>query len=260
MKQLLYLALFAIVLVSCKKDKPDPDPDPIDPAGQTTLRIKINAFYENEPLVFGQTYHNISNYRVNVTDLRMYLAHIYGVRSGGETVSFSDIEFANLTNGEVTLSLGTVPSGNYSEFGFGLGVPEEMNSPANPNFSIAVFSSDHPLSQNNGMYWTWQTGYRFVIFDGKYDTDPDGTGLLIPGYSFHTGKDESYRNVVFPNASFTVEANKQNTVYLDLHVDRFYYSETDTIDLAVHNQSHGSNQELSDRVSDIITQAISFRE
>lgn len=263
MKKLVWLFAVAVVLGSCKKEDPDPTPDPTPPQPtpeQTVLKIDLEAWFENDPLViFTEEYINVSGYRVNVSELKMYLANMYAVRDDGETVQLFDIAFFNFNSGDPTYSVTHVPPGNYTQLGFGIGVPEEMNSPANPDFTMSIFDSGHPLSESNNMYWTWATGYRFVIFDGYYDTDPESTGLLTTGYSFHTGKDESYREVVFNDISFTVVEEETTTIHLDFAIDRFFYSDSDTVDIAIHNQSHGTNQELSDRISDNIQQAISFR-
>lgn len=248
---LIYLIVSAAVLAGCQKD----DPDPVIPQPETTLRLDLRALYEGELLQAGQVYQNITDYRVQVNELKLYLSHIYAVRSSGDTVSLKDIAFFNLTSGADGISLGTVPAGSYTSFGFGLGVPAEMNSPLNPDFSIAIFQPGHPLSEANGMYWTWATGYRFVIFDGRYDTDSEATSDLINGFSFHTGKDESYRNLVFSEA-FNVAEGNEHKIRLDFEVDRFFYSQADTLDVAVNNQAHGTNQVLSDRVSDLVTNAI----
>jgi hypothetical protein len=259
MKNALFLLLLVVLFASCKKDKPDPDPIPNPDPQPTLLKMELTAWFEDEVLEAGKVYHNVSNYRVNVTELKLYLAHVHAVRDNGEIQNLTDIAFFDLTNGSASLTLSNVPPGNYTGLGFGIGVPQEMNSPANPGFNIAIYDSNHPLSVTNNMYWTWATGYRFVIFDGRYDVDAESDDPLINGYSFHTGMDESYREVHFNDINFAVTAHETNEIFLDFAVDRFYYSDGDTIDVAVDNQSHGTNQQLSDRVSDHIQQAVSFR-
>lgn len=246
--------------MGCKKEQPAPVPDPDPVANPTNLSLELTAWFENEELVAGDEYQNIAGYRVNVTELKLYLAYIYLLRDNGDTVSVSDIAFFDLTPGSEAITFSDFPTGSYTEIGFGIGVPAEMNSPANPDFNSAIYDSNHPLSVTNNMYWSWATGYRFVIFDGKYDTDAESDDPLISGYSFHTGKDESYRQVILQGVDINVVEEQTTTVYLDFSVDRFFYSTTDEIDLAVDNQTHGTNQELSDRLSDNIQQAVSVRE
>lgn len=258
MKRILSIGLLMVtVITACKKDEPAPD-TPSEP-DVADLSINLHAWFEGEALVAGETYHNASNYRVNVSDLKVYLSHVYAVKENGDTVDLSEVAFFDLTDGSDALILGNIPVDSYTGFGFGIGVPPELNSPGNPDFNIALFDSNHPLSITNNMYWSWATGYRFVIFDGKYNTDPDGSDPLLNGYSFHTGKDESYRQADFTDLDFTVTSDGAAGINLDLNVDRFYYNASDTIDLAVDNQTHGTNLELSNRLSDLIVEAIEFR-
>lgn len=260
MKNTLLLITMMVLLMSCKKEKPEPDPDPNPVADPANLKLELTAWFENEELVAGDEYINISGYRVNVTELKLYLSHIYLLRENGDTVNVSDIAFFDLTPGAEAITFSDFPTGSYTQIGFGIGVPAEMNSPANPDFNIAIYDSNHPLGVNNNMYWAWATGYRFVIFDGKYDTDAESDDPLIDGYSFHTGKDESYRLVNLQGVDVDVVEGQTTTVYLDFSVDRFFYSDTDEIDIAVDNMTHGTNQELSDRLSDNIQQAVAVRE
>src|SRR6056297_2996770 len=258
MKNLLIICALAIAVLSCKKE--DDNPPLTQNPSEPTLELKLHSWFNLEELVPGETYLNVSNYRVNVTGLKLYLSDVYAVHSDGSTVALTDVAYFDLFSNEDGIVFSGIPSGEYTGFGFGLGVPPDMNSPQNPDFSIAVFDDNHPLSQSNGMFWVWQSGYRFVIFEGKYNTDPDGTDPLIDGYSYHTGKDESYRTVEFDNLNFEVESEGNKVINLDFDVDRFYYSQNDTINIAVESQTHGTNQDLSNRVSDNIIEAISFRE
>jgi hypothetical protein len=259
MRKLIF-ALLALTLLSCKKDKPEPNPIPDPPVNPTKMILTFDANFEGDALVFGDTYINVSDYRVNFTDIRFYLSNIYGVKSSGDTVVFSEVAYFNLGAGKNTLVIDNPETGNYTSFGFGLGVAPELNSPANPNFNIAIYDSEHPLSVNNGMYWAWASGYRFVIFDGKYDTDASGTGPLISGYSIHTGKDESYSLKEITGTDINILSNTTNYLYLDMAVDQFFYLESDIIDLAIDNQSHGSNQVLSNRLTANILNATTLRD
>lgn len=272
MKNILMLLVFAGLLSACKKDKDDlpPAPPPTNPPMDTTLtdppvdstsniHLRISSFFGDQELEFGETYFNILGYRFNVADFKLYLSYIYFIEQNGDTAHLADIAFFNLYAGDNELIIEDVPVGNYAQMGFGIGVAPDMNSPQNPDFDLALFDNDHPLSQFNGMYWTWQGGYRFVIFEGKYDTDPDSTEPMVDGYSFHTGGDESYRVVNLTGINFNVSANENTVAHLDFAVDRFFYSETDTIDIDENPMTHSPNTELSARMSDHIQQAVSFR-
>jgi hypothetical protein len=260
MKSKVLLAFFALLFLACEKDKPEPTPDPVLPIQQETkLTIWFHALFEGEDLAQSAEYHNISNYRINVSDLRFYVSHVYGVKNNGDTVYFTNIAFLDFFAGENCIVINNAETGDYSSFGFGLGVAPELNSSSNPDFNIALFDANHPLGVFNNMHWSWQQGYRFVVFDGKYDVATNGTEPLISGYSYHTGLDYSYRELNWENTPFEIVQNESSNVHFDMAVDRFFYSDTDTIDVAIDNQSHGTNQSLSERMSNTISEAISYR-
>lgn len=257
MKNYLLLLAFSMVFLGCEKED---DPILPQPPTKSDLRLKVNAHFNGQPVNPGEVFVNVTDYRVNVIELKLYLSEIYAVKSDGAVVPLSDVELFDITTGSDETVFADVDIASYQSLGFGIGVSPEMNSPDNPDFDESVFSSDHPLSVTNNMFWSWATGYRFVIFDGKYDTDAEGEGPLLNGYSFHTGKDASYREVILSDANFSVSDQDQNVVTVNFNMAKFFYSSSDTIDIAVDNQTHGENQELSDRLSDNLQQSVSFGE
>lgn len=257
MKNFIVLLAFTAVLTACKKDDPKPPSTP-SPKTSADLHFKISPFFGDEILEFGNQYYNVSGYRLNVGEFKLYLSYVYFLEENGDTLHLTEVAFFDVRAGVDEIVIEDVPIGEYSSIGFGIGVAPDMNSPQNPYFNIALFDNEHPLSESNGMYWSWAGGYRFVIFEGKYDTDPDSVEPMTDGYSFHTGGDATYREVVLEdiNFNFTAETNVAN---LDFLLDRFFYSESDTIDIATQNQTHMPDQPLSIVISDHIQQAVSFR-
>lgn len=264
LKNFMALLVLVAVFTACKKDEPEPPPIPPPtnppPIDTTSLvQLKISAFFGNDELEFGDQYYNVSGYRLNVAEFKLYLSYVYLLEEDGDTVHLTDVAFFDVKGGLNEIVIEEVPAGVYSSIGFGIGVAPDMNSPQNPDFNIALFDNDHPLSFSKGMYWGWAGGYRFVIFEGKYDTDPDSMEPMTDGYSFHTGGDDTYREVMLENIGFDVSSGS-NTAHLDFHLDQFFYSDSDTIDIATQNQTHMPNQPLSIVISDNIQHAVTFRQ
>jgi hypothetical protein len=69
-----------------------------------------------------------------------------------------------------------VPIGSYNEINFAVGVDKNRNT------SIVQVGD---LDPNNNMAWDWNTGYRFVVLEGR---TKDNLGLV-----FHIGTDENYQ-------------------------------------------------------------------
>jgi hypothetical protein len=162
----------------------------------------------------------------------------------------SDIELANLATGMQRFVF-PLDSGSYQGMRLGLGVPSALNfsDPAN-------YQQGHPLSVSQGTYWTWTTGYRFIVFDGRYDTIPDGTATILPVFSIHPGLDTCYRvlDFVLPDQGVTPEGDTLRLT-LSFDVSRFFHGNGDALDLAVDNQAHGDNIQLDTRFMDLVVGA-----
>lgn len=247
MKKLLFLPLALAVLTGCDDHEPDPYTPP--PAPSSGVRLIVKPMWEGAAFDKYTVYHNVMDYRVQVQMLKLYLSDIELLTSG-DPQALSDIELFRLTDGPDTVDLDMAP-GSYTGLRFGIGVPAGVN-----HGDPTSYAADHPLSTSNGMHWTWAEGYRFVVFDGRFDTDPNATGLLPGLFSIHTGLDTCYREVEFGGLPVVVVSGSRTEVELTIDLARFFYTASDTIDLAVDNQSHGTNVQLATRISDCIEAAV----
>lgn len=241
-KKFVYAAALVgiLVLPSCHKGYVE---------GGGMVRLHVTATWEGQPFQASVEHHDVLNHRVFVDALKLYLSDVKLKGPSGEE-DILEIGLFNLTNGEGT-TMAPVPAGTYGTLQFGLGVRPDLNS-SDPS----QYAAGHPLSVNNGTYWTWATGYRFVMFDGRFDTDPNGTGTVLPTFSIHSGKDACYTNVERPAPSpIHVEPGDTTDVYLNFAVDQFFYTTNDTIDISVDNQSHGENLPLALRFTDCFVQS-----
>ncbi|HRW88340.1 MAG TPA: hypothetical protein P5027_00155 [Flavobacteriales bacterium] len=233
----------AILFSGCYKPPAGPGP------GQ--LELTIIADWEGQPFATNTEYHNVNDYRVFVDQVRAYLSEMRLV-SATDTAELLDIDLVDLGGGPVTYSF-TVPGGTYTHLLTGIGIPEDLN-----NSDPAQYPQGHPLSLSNGTYWTWTTGYRFIIFDGRYDTDPNGTGNVLPTFSIHAGLDTCYTFAEVQSLlPITIMEGVTHQATLRVHVDRFFHSGTDTLDLAIDNQFHGgSNVDVALRLMEHVKHAL----
>ncbi|MCC6576329.1 MAG: hypothetical protein IT228_03205 [Flavobacteriales bacterium] len=220
---------------------------------QGHVRFKVEATWEGQPLQAGSVHLNVSNYRTQVEQLKVYLAELRLTGPGGAS-ELTEIALFDALNGG-TQRVYAAEAGTYSDLHLGLGVPAALNA-SDP----VLYPVGHPLSVSNGTYWTWATGYRFVMFDGRYDTDPNGTGVPTSLFSIHTGMDPCYRVTDLHFAApFTVNGGDTTDLVLRLEVDRFFHNSLDTIDLAVDHQAHGENMPLAMRFSDHVLGSITVQ-
>ena len=244
---ILLLSLALIALVGCKPDLVEPDPPPVATTG--TLRVVIVPKWEGGPFAMNAVYTNVSNYRVKVEALKFYLGDVR-LLTGTDTTLLKDIALFNMASGTNTMEWSAEP-GTWTGLRAGLGVPQILNE-ADP----ISYGPGHPLNLSNGMYWAWPSMYRFLVFDGRYDLDPNGTQAPILPFSMHTGLNVVYREFDVPlENGLVISAGNTTTLTLELAVDRFFYSDTDTLDLLMENQTHGEDLPLALKLTDNAVQS-----
>ncbi len=225
-----------LFLNACRTDEPVP------PGGESVngiLRIHVVPNWDGAAFSAFTEYRAPYDYRFQVEMLRLYLADIRFVNAQGET-AIDPVRLLDLGNGPSTMEI-EVPPGDWLGMRVGLGLPPDMN-----HTDPALYPNEHPLSVNTGMSWNWANGYKFVLFDGRYNPDPLSTTPLLSTFSVHTGMDTCYATVdLFPALPFTTKANTITDLTLRVDVDGFLQSGPDTIDVAVENQSHGGNLPLA---------------
>jgi hypothetical protein len=92
------------------------------------------------------------------------------------------------------------------------------------------------------MFWTWNTGYIFLKFEGKADTTGvDGNELLWP-VAIHVGDDPFYSRFSSPTMVINVEQGKTKTLHVNIHVDEILAAgAASELDFATDAITHTSN-------------------
>ncbi|MEO8590854.1 MAG: MbnP family protein [Flavobacteriales bacterium] len=237
-------------LSGCRRDAIVPPAGSDTPFG--TLRVIIVPEWEGQPLEFYHEYRNVSDYRTTVESLKFYWGDVRLV-DGMATMPVSDIELFDFQNGPVTKEW-KLPTGVWSGLRTGIGVPSALNH-ADP----ATFPSDHPLSVNSLMYWTWASGYKFVLFDGRYDPDPASVVPLVNTYLLQTGMDTCYMEMdLLTLLPITVVKDSITTLRVHMAVDKFFHSNFGTIDLATEHEAHEGNVDLALKLTHNMIQSFSI--
>lgn len=232
------LALIAVgsLVLACRKDKPI-EPSPTD---QATVRIRVIPEWGGQPFQAFSEYRAPGDIRFMAEMLRFYLSDIRAVDTDGGEALLSRVKLIDAGNGPIALDF-TAPEGQWLGLRAGLGLPHDLNY-SDP----VLYGSDHPMSVNTGMYWTWATGYKFILFDGRYNPDPASTAPLLAPFSVHTGMDTCYTALeLFPALPFRTAKGETTALALRVAVDGFLHTPQETIDVTTENQSHGSNYALA---------------
>ena len=257
MKPRLTWVALPVLMLACNKHDPDPyptQPQPVAPDTMATVHFTLNPRWAGAPFDKTIVYTNAPGHRVLVQQLKLYLGDM-SLDSAGWSRGVEDIDLFDVTNGPVERYY-MVEAGVYDHFRFGVGVPEDLN-----HTDPVLYPNGHPLSALSGMFWTWASLYRFMIFDGQWDapgtTGPAPLPFLL---SVHTGLDTCYREV---QLSGFLDAGAGDTLDLVLNIDldRFFYNATDTFKLNETPQWHGEATDLSTglRFSDLVSGSFSLQ-
>lgn len=235
-------------LVACRHEEPIGPEEPAVPV-TGTLKVSFRPTWNGVDFDKTNVYLSAADERVLIQQVKFYLSPI--TFSGDTDVVGSEAELLDITNGPEERWM-TVPASVYDSLHYGLGVPYDLN-----HRDITTVTPPDPLDFSQGMYWTWATMYRFMIFDGRYDTDPGGTGTPPYQFSLHTGRDECYRERTIPLA-LDVVADDTIEVELEVDIARFFTDGTDVLDLSQGPQSHGESQNLAPamHLSDLAVKSI----
>jgi len=184
------------------------------------LALYFHPFVGPEPLVLNQPrYPNPGGEgRFKVRDFQFFLTNIRLVGATGayvETDSYHLVRFDGEEPASVIL-LHDVPRRDYERIEFGIGVDAAANRSLTPRGD---------LDPNGRMAWTWEVGYKFVLFEGTLLRSNASDPLV-----YHVGFDENYRLI---STELHGEPLDSRPARLDFRVDilRLFQGAT-TVDMA----------------------------
>lgn len=249
MKNIVILFIGALAFLGCK------DPEPTDPPITTgNVKVEVKATFNGEPLDMSSVYVDHLGHRIRVEYLLAYLSNVRLVDTSGDETVLSKIFLAEMLSGTKSFSK-AVEANNFAEIKFGIGVPEEDNVDNDPS----LYANNHPLSAigAQGMFWTWNSGYIFVKFEGKADLEGEEGNELLSPYAFHCGADSFYQDHSFELSGFSLKATETKTISIVFEVDKFLNSAEDSINIEEDFLTHTSgNVELAERFMNIFNEAI----
>jgi len=243
-----------MVLYQCSKNE-NPTP-PVPGPDSTTIQMDFSFVYGNQDFVLNQVYNYPNGYNVKYDNVLVYISNVFFIDDQGNKTKGPEIILADKAIDSNAVEF-KIPEGNYTQIEYSIGVPTELNGTDNPDFNAALYSSDHPLSLNNGMYWAWNSGYRFVRVDGRVNSNPmldDEYDVLL---SIHTGKEYSFRTKT-EDYIINKSDNQPVSLIMTFNVEGFLNNPNDVIDIAVDNQSHGTNADLANRMMDNVIESITI--
>jgi hypothetical protein len=238
-----------LAFAGCRQDQQVEPETPQEPLGRE-VRVIFRPTWNSADFDKNNIYLSAANERVMIQQVKFYMSGSTLLGDSGAAM-VSEAELLDLTDGPQERMM-RVPFGSYDSLRYGLGLPYDLN-----HQDITQVVPPSPLDFSQGMYWTWATMYRFMIFEGRFDTDPEATSTPPYQFSLHTGHDECYRERVIPLA-VDITVNDTTGIILNVDIARFFTDGTDVLDLSQGSQSHGEPQNLPQamRLSDLAVKAI----
>lgn len=169
---LLALLCPIIFLTSCKKSD-----DEITANNKSTFTMEFENQVNGNALVLNtNTYKNAKGEDFKINIFKYYVSNIKLSKADGTAFlipeSYFLIDASKTDSQEITLK--DIPTGDYTKVEYTIGVDYARN------FAGAQTGA---LDPTNGMFWTWNSGYIFVKFEG---TSPQSTATNN-ALTFHIG-------------------------------------------------------------------------
>lgn len=175
-----------------------------------SLTLIFKAQVGGEPVEFEtRKYQSPAQQSISFERLKVYISNIELVdHSAGEVFTEADsyhlLSF-DVDNDSSYFEIKNIPmTFNVDEIRFGIGVDAEANS-----------SIDHvgDLDPTNSMAWDWNTGYKFILLEGRYFPAGDDLGEEI---KMHVGTDANYTtNQIGFAEPISLEENRLQYLYVN---------------------------------------------
>ncbi len=276
MKKLILNSLFLglIAFVACKKDNKDSAPietstttssssttGTTTTGGSTTgaptpsvggLRVEFSNLVNSQPLAYNLGYKIMNGDSFTVTKLAYYVSNIVLTKTDNSTYVVPNCYYI-VDEGNAnskTINLSNVPTANYKSITFMLGVDSTTSSGGS---GAAVGA----LAQSGNMYWSWNSGYIMLKFEGSSPVSTASNKGLVYHVGGYGGVNKVQRNFNF-NFS-TTPANVNGTIVPKIKVAAEVtelFKNPNTINFATLSTIHmpGTNAKLmADNYADMFS-------
>lgn len=223
-KSILFSTLLALAitsfLMSCNKE-----PE-IGPNDKNTVTLEFDNRVGAQNLEMGsKTYKNALNEDFTVTTFNYFVSNIKLKKADGTEVKFEDQYFLvrEADPKSLVVSLKDVPAADYTSVSFVVGV-DSLKSVADIAKRTGVL--DVASYGDDAMYWSWNSGYIFMKFEGISPAAPpraNGTRLFqmhVGGFGGFSAKTtNNLRTITLPINGDVAKVRKNTSPEIHLFVD-----------------------------------------
>lgn len=219
MKKVLFAFSVISLLIACE---PEPKTECCDGDESGVVNIQVKASFDGEDFVTNEVYTINDTMNLRVESLKFYLTNQSVLANPQNQVFLFEGQTANF---EFEAS----PYG-YDGLNFYFGL-DSITNHSDPS----LYASDHPLSSFNNTHWSWAQGYKFMILEGKFDSD--GDNIPDQSFSYHLGNDE-YLKLVELDKTFVITGNQTTNLKVSMDVSNLFQG----LDIATTPFTHSTGQ------------------
>lgn len=246
LKKYLLLSAVSLAFVSCSSDDNAPvannvvlsfkntfGDDEIVLGGASSTSATVNTSGAGQVHHFSELKYVVSNIRLVKADGTEIPYNVNDLDKGAMVIDQSKASSLNYV-------LSNIPTGEYKQIKFGLGVRSDLNTLDQtrfPNFYATAGAND------TEMMWEWGTGYRFTKIEGFYDTDNKEmsihTGSTVEGTEGnYTQGVDAYRNIILDLNQNAVVGSKSPKINIRADFDKLLSGKSNAITLVAGDGGH----------------------
>jgi len=172
---------------------------------QSIVKLEINHQLGVDSFAFNLVKSNNLSQDFSVTRLQYYIAEVKLEHDGGNITPMDSFWILVDASAATSHSLGMHSITTLEAVHFSIGVDTTYN-----HLDPAQYSTGHPLAPvTPAMHWGWQSGYRFLVIEGKKGADTSET------YELHSLEDPYYFSQRIPTAGEVVDGELIITLNAD---------------------------------------------
>ncbi len=214
---LLSLFFLAALLIACQES----NVEPLNPNDKNSVILEFDNRVGGQKMALGETtYRNASGEDFTVTRFNYFISNVALKNAEGTLVRFPEQYFlirqADPTTWEAELK--DVPVADYTELTFTIGVDSARSA---SDISARTGVLDPASYGEDGMYWSWISGYIFVKMEGTSPVIPLNSAgkrafeLHVGGYGGRAAvAPNNIRTVTLPMQKATVRKTLSPTVHV----------------------------------------------
>ena len=237
----IIFTLAALSLAGCKENEPVPDTT----SKTGTLDLEFEQRVGAAPLELStRSYSTPSGDQFKITTFRQYISNIKLTKADGtqyvlpESYYLLDAAVSTSKN----LELKDIPVDDYTGITFTVGVDSTRNVSG---------AQTGALDPNNGMFWTWNSGYIYTKLEGTSPQAPHPAGTTEGGLVFHIGGFKSPNNTIrtvspaFPGGTrLLIRPDHAPEIHLSVDVLKMFTGSTTVRFATLSNTMGGVNSVL----------------